>query len=135
MKKIIISICIMVLAGVSVFAASNGSVAPTEKELAKLSKSYKLKETHKDLACGDCHGEVSLDKYYLINSDTCLNCHGSREDVAELTKHLDDKDVNPHRSFHSGVATECYECHREHKPSRNYCGNCHDTDIWMDPVP
>ena len=134
MKKLLIPVIIM-FASVAAFAASGKSTATTEKDLAKIAKNYKLKETHKGLACGDCHDKASLEMYYLISSDNCLNCHGSREDVAELTKDLDAKDVNPHRSFHSGTKTECYECHREHKSSRNYCGNCHDTDIWMKPVP
>lgn len=97
--------------------------------------SVSMKEHHKDLECADCHGETPKDKYYLIQSEACLSCHGSREETAELTKELDGDNVNPHRSFHSGTATECYECHREHKPSRNFCGNCHDTDLWMKPVP
>ncbi len=94
-----------------------------------------LKEHHKDLECADCHGNESEEKYYLTPSEACLSCHGSRQEVAELTKELDAGNVNPHRSFHSGTATECYECHREHKLSRNFCGNCHDTDLWMNPVP
>lgn len=132
MKKIILPILIISLAAFSAFAATNKADAPKSKAT---SKEYKLKDSHKDFACADCHGDVAEDKYYLIKSEACLSCHGSREDVAALTKDLDATDTNPHRSFHSGTATECYECHREHKPSINYCGNCHDTDIWMKPVP
>lgn len=98
-------------------AAYAKSKAPSAKALNNMAEDYPNKEWHVGFECADCHGKAPLDRYYLVNSDVCLSCHGSREDVAELTSRLDVAAVNPHRSFHSGTATECYECHREHRPS------------------
>lgn len=111
--------------------------APTEETLAKMAADYPLKETHKDFSCIDCHGEETpVEEYYLISSQSCFNCHGSAEDVAALTPQYDGKGgINPHNSFHLDTRIECYMCHQEHKPSRNYCAQCHDTNVWMPKVP
>lgn len=111
--------------------------APTEETLAKMAADYSLKDTHKEFSCIDCHGEETpLDDYYLISSNSCFNCHGSAEDVAALTTQYDGKSgINPHNSFHLDTRIECYMCHHEHKPSHNYCAQCHDADVWMAKVP
>lgn len=113
------------------------TMVPTEETLAKISANYKLKETHKNFSCVDCHGEETpLEEYYLIPSQSCFNCHGSPEDVAALTPQYDGKGgINPHNSFHLDTRIECYMCHQEHKPSRNYCAQCHDANVWMPKVP
>lgn len=113
------------------------AVVPTEEMLAKMAPNYSLKETHKDFSCTDCHGEETpLEEYYLIPSQSCFNCHGSPEDVAALTPQYEGKGgINPHNSFHLDTRIECYMCHQEHKPSRNYCAQCHDADVWMAKVP
>ncbi len=131
MKKSIILICLLTLTAVVTFA----NTPMSEKELAELSKGRTLKEVHVDLDCADCHDETSAERYYLVKSESCMNCHGTKAEVAELTKHLDAKRENPHNGFHTDLNLECYSCHKEHETSINYCSICHDVSTWMKPTP
>lgn len=66
----------------------------------------------------------------------CLNCHGSYEELIELTKDstvcTDKKEnvVNPHDT-HLGQA-DCYHCHRIHRVSSGvrYCYTCHHAGVF-----
>ncbi len=135
MKNIASLLILSLFIGFTWASTADNKLPPSEQELSAMVSQYPVKPQHKSLSCTTCHGANSLNRYYLTDSETCLKCHSSREIVAERTKALDANNINPHRSFHSGTATECYECHRQHRPSRNYCGNCHDVDLWMKPVP
>lgn len=98
-----------------------------------------------NVACQDCHqrsvrdglrelASVATGLYELplkdrsVNRDTCLRCHGSDEVLAARTQQLIGPDGfalgrNPHDS-HWGPL-ECAVCHRMHRPSQDFCSNCH----------
>lgn len=57
-----------------------------------------------------------------VENDVCLTCHRSYESLAERTAHLS---RNPHDSHWPNV--RCTLCHKAHRPSENYCAQCHDT--------
>ena len=80
-----------------------------------------LEEKHKNvgITCEDCHKEKPPSK--LVPTAVCLSCHGSYSELTEKTK--DVKPRNPHES-HLGEL-DCDNCHHVHKPSVNYCGECH----------
>ena len=96
-----------------------------------------IKPHHKnaDLECCDCHGPGAVSSYQPVETKGCLSCHGSMEDVAALTKHLDAEEVNPHNSYHYGPKLDCFVCHSEHKQSESLCNFCHDASTWMKPAP
>ena len=80
-----------------------------------------LFEKHTDfgLACMTCHDEAPAAK--AVPTTVCLSCHGSNDDLADLT---DGKgSSNPHAS-HNGPL-DCDKCHNVHKPSVNFCQECH----------
>ncbi len=80
-----------------------------------------LRGKHKEnaIACVDCHQTETPDSPADVES--CLNCHGGFEGMAEATKDLT---INPHDS-HLGEV-DCTECHRIHEPSVLYCNKCHN---------
>ena len=43
--------------------------------------------------------------------------------------------INVHDSYHFGRTENCFDCHREHKPSTNQCATCHDIEAWKMPTP
>jgi hypothetical protein len=59
-----------------------------------------------------------------VSKDVCLRCHvhGDYSELIELTK---DIKVNPHEPHHYGEM-DCAICHKMHKPSEDYCSNCHE---------
>lgn len=90
-----------------------------------------IKPHHKEVQmdCRDCHGNVSKENYKSVETLTCLQCHSSKEKLADRLKFLGKK--NPHNSIHDGQNLNCYSCHNEHKPSYNMCTDCHNTSKWM----
>lgn len=68
--------------------------------------------------CIDCHGTAKPTDG--VEESKCLECHDSRNAIAELTAKLD---VNPHFGHEDGVA--CNSCHREHEMSILSCDDCH----------
>ena len=82
---------------------------------------YSLHE-NSQVTCGDCH----TDGYGFgteVQTATCLQCHGSYEELAELTPHPEIEEANPHKS-HLGEV-DCSVCHHAHTPSVTYCLQCH----------
>ncbi len=77
------------------------------------------------LACAGCHGEAT--PHAPGATAVCLNCHGSYAAIAAKTA---TSDPNPHAS-HKGELP-CESCHHAHKPSVDYCAQCHD---WGFKVP
>ncbi|MGQ9665821.1 MAG: cytochrome c3 family protein [Anaerolineae bacterium] len=57
-----------------------------------------------------------------VESDMCLKCHRSYQSLAARTAHLS---RNPHDSHWPNL--RCTLCHKVHRPSQNYCAQCHDT--------
>lgn len=97
------------------------------------------------ITCQDCHSRTTRDglrdivlniahdnqspiKEHKVQAKECLRCHGSYEVLASRTKGLIGPDGfalgrNPHDS-HWGPL-DCGICHKMHKPSEDFCANCH----------
>lgn len=134
MKKFLITVCAV--------AACLGFALPASAQ------ALKAKHQAAGLACASCHDKDLLAKGQIEPAATsqCLACHGPVEALAKRTDHLritssmvDPKTgaksehkapTNPHNSYHFGTQLDCYECHREHRPSTNECATCHDTKPW-----
>ncbi|MBW1703076.1 MAG: cytochrome c3 family protein [Deltaproteobacteria bacterium] len=78
------------------------------------------------LSCEDCHD--SIESVQPIDTQKCLQCHGTFHDVAACTK---DMNPNPHDS-HLGIELDCRLCHHVHKKSENFCNRCHEHE-WKVP--
>lgn len=98
-------------------------------------KTNKPHHQNAGLACSDCHGSGDVAAYQPAETEKCLSCHGSLEEVADLTKHLDAEEINPHNSYHYGPVLDCFVCHSEHRPSQSLCTSCHDASGWMNAAP
>lgn len=73
------------------------------------------------MTCETCH---TADKKLKMVGDNeiCVSCHG---DYPEMIKKTEGRyEVNPHAQ-HDGLLP-CTECHKGHKASVNYCGDCHN---------
>jgi hypothetical protein len=103
------------------------------------------------LECLDCHkfdmqqslGETI--KYITGNYETplrerslpmekCLQCHehNSYTDLASRTEWLVEKiQRNPHKSHYGEL--ECSNCHNMHRPSEDYCSQCHSPTNLLGP--
>lgn len=133
---------------IAAFAAFLSFVLPTTAQ------TLKPKHQAVGLECQTCHKpeQVAKGQFEPAPSAQCLSCHGPAEDLAKRTARLDfvsemvdpktgaksqhKAKTNPHDSFHFGTQLDCYECHREHRPSKNECATCHDTKPWgMKPTP
>lgn len=90
---------------------------------------------HQDVACAQCHGKGPQTAYSTPFAQACLQCHGSSADVAKRTAALDERNLNPHNSYHYGMDMDCMTCHRQHTPSYDACNQCHDFRQWMKPTP
>lgn len=152
MKKLLIVLGIIILAGAAfLYEGMNAKEQSRETDvklpkttlsaskLTELQKDYPSKNaSHSKLGfdCVTCHGDFKDPKEVTpLQKEQCLSCHGDYKKVAERTSFLDKKEVNPHDGFHHKDELDCADCHREHKPSVNYCANCHDTKVWMKSTP
>ncbi len=75
-----------------------------------------------NITCSGCH-EKSFPQEQT-SMDSCLACHGTYEQVTDLTQ---DMTPNPHDS-HMGEI-RCTLCHKGHEESVLYCNQCHEFDI------
>ncbi|MBU1193912.1 MAG: cytochrome c3 family protein [Proteobacteria bacterium] len=101
------------------------------KDTPKLTHTLPLSHTHRlnGVSCKDCHGNTQPPK--LVNTDQCFSCH-TIENLLNNTK--DNKEANPHNS-HYGPELDCDLCHHVHKPSENFCNQCHEfTFIIPSPI-
>ena len=80
-----------------------------------------LADKHKiaGIACGGCHKENPPKDQ--VPTVICNECHGDQAKLANRTQKVI---PNPHESHLGDV--KCELCHHAHKPSENYCGNCHE---------
>lgn len=87
-----------------------------------------LAERHKamDISCLDCHGVTTPKPASVFNNQGCINCHGSIDEVAEVTKV---KNLYPDPHYNHLVELGCTECHQGHQPSVNMCNDCHNIDF------
>jgi hypothetical protein len=102
------------------------------------------------LNCAMCHGAGDTRRYQPVDTKTCVTCH-ERTVLIRKTERVNKtvreknpvsglvetvvKDLNPHSGHHDRGRLDCFECHREHKPSKNLCAQCHDVERWMRPIP
>jgi len=78
------------------------------------------------VSCAACHGQ-NISTPAPMSTEQCLVCHGPLDELAGLTAHLDP--YNPHQSPHGPAYAECSLCHQVHRPSVNFCADCHDVDF------
>ncbi len=71
------------------------------------------------IACEDCHKESPPREQ--VATAICNKCHGDLAKIAERTKKVI---PNPHESHLGNV--KCELCHHTHRPSEDYCSNCHE---------
>ena len=76
------------------------------------------RHTGAGLACGACHGGDSPEREPPASG--CVTCHG---DLAAMGERSRKASPNPHKS-HKGVV-ECRMCHHVHRPSTDWCAQCH----------
>lgn len=79
-----------------------------------------LKSYHTGMECIDCHDSKKPTTPAI--DAKCESCHGTPEEVAELTKDLR---RNPHNSIHYETSAPCTVCHKEHQKSEVLCYTCH----------
>ncbi|MDI6797582.1 MAG: cytochrome c3 family protein, partial [Desulfatibacillaceae bacterium] len=91
----------------------------------RLENRLPLSHTHllAGISCGDCHEDP--DSPMFVEKETCMACH-ARQDILQATKET--KPVNPHDS-HYGPDLGCDLCHLVHRPSENFCNQCHEYDF------
>ena len=137
MKKYIWTCLVVAILGCTLFSAHSlwaENTAPAyepgitekvslwmDKKLGKKTvKPYHQKIHQNGTNCALCHGAENPTK--AADDANCLKCHGTREQVAQLTAELE---PNPHDSPHYGFDVPCSTCHMEHKPAEIYCSSCH----------
>jgi fumarate reductase flavoprotein subunit len=82
-----------------------------------------VKHTDFGVDCITCHDEDPPAK--PVPTEVCLSCHGSYDDLADKTSDMGAN--NPHGS-HNGPL-DCGNCHGVHRPSVNFCAQCHASDL------
>ncbi|MFT5805773.1 MAG: hypothetical protein ACI9LG_000010 [Moritella dasanensis] len=83
------------------------------------------KKIHQNGNSGElCHG--SKEPVTPADTANCANCHGTPEDVSQLTEEME---PNPHNSPHWEAELPCDSCHVEHGESKSVCKNCHQFDF------
>lgn len=83
-------------------------------------KDYHYKVHQNGASCQLCHsGEAPTSP---PDDASCIRCHGTAEQMAQVTAKLE---RNPHKSPHYGLYAPCTSCHKEHKPSKVLCLDCH----------
>jgi DnaJ-class molecular chaperone len=80
--------------------------------------SLRGKHASEGITCKDCHKTSTPTT--AATEQSCMECHGTYDKIAALTKHLHG---NPHNS-HLGQM-ECNKCHGIHKPTVIPCLDCH----------
>lgn len=99
--------------------------------LANAASAQTLRPQHQAMIkdCTVCHSpanQVAGNPFVTPKDETCLQCHGSYQALAERTKDKVNGEPNPHASHHYGEGIACTACHNEHQPSKVYCNNCHE---------
>lgn len=75
-------------------------------------------------SCADCHSTDAPSS--APETEKCLDCHGSYEDLAALTANPEE-DINPHASHYGPLP--CNNCHKSHEKSVLLCDQCHNFAI------
>lgn len=99
--------------------------------VASAAQAMKIGGAHAEFgfSCADCHQQDEPETAPTMKD--CLSCHGTYEELAELTKPQGETDpdtfANPHHS-HMGPVP-CMECHKTHQKSVMICEDCHNFDM------
>jgi len=113
--------CIALLTAISLTLLSTTySSTDAVKKSETVKPSLSKHEKYAELTCEDCHPTKPPKP---VTTKQCLSCHGSLEEVAGMTRHLD---PNPHNPPHYGTGLDCDLCHHEHFESENFCSQCHE---------
>lgn len=78
--------------------------------------------------CVSCHITQGNPKLKMVDNashEVCVQCHGFYDKVVKLTEKKDEQ--NPHAQHDGNLP--CSECHKGHKPSVNYCAQCHNFEF------
>lgn len=86
----------------------------------KTVKAHHLKVHQNGTRCDLCHD--AQNPATPADDSSCLKCHGSTQQVSQLTAKLE---KNPHDSPHYGTQAACTACHKEHGASVVACYECH----------
>lgn len=137
MNKSIVALVAGLFFSMLSFFSQAQEIVPSSLFSVENKANYSLKPHHKKLQfeCVMCHSKAEENVYKKLETNDCLTCHKSKEAVARRTEFMDVNHTNPHNSLHDGLDLDCHECHSEHKPSKNLCSFCHNTENWMNPVP
>ena len=62
-----------------------------------------------------------------VSNQACFRCHAhqSYPELVERTKHIK---LSPHVPYH-WPEMDCRICHKMHRPSEDYCSECHDPSV------
>ncbi len=77
----------------------------------------------RNVNCQACHQTAQPKPGATVATAQCSQCHGSLDQVAELTKQ---KKLDPDPHYNHLVGLNCAECHQGHAPGKNMCGTCHN---------
>jgi hypothetical protein len=117
MKRIFFLILGLVVAGLTATAfAVEGPSGESQVLLLQ-------KHLGKGVVCTGCHQETP--PATSVKTTKCLSCHGTYDQLADKTEGKAAQ--NPHAS-HNGELS-CDSCHNVHKPSVNYCSQCHQFEF------
>lgn len=120
MKKLLFCLSLLVLA-----ASANAQDAQKGKFLGD-------RHVQRGVQCAVCHGEKVSGQLPEDQEkhEPCVKCHGFYDKVAAKTQPKDPEEQNPHGQHDGNLP--CTTCHKGHKESVNYCGQCH---MWNFKVP
>lgn len=102
------------------------ATTPFAAESAARGPNVLLLQKHlgKGVNCAGCHAEAPPAK--AVAMAKCLTCHGgSYEKLAAKSEGKGEH--NPHASHQGDLS--CDSCHNIHKPSVNYCAQCHQFEF------
>jgi hypothetical protein len=111
----IMGLSILVISNVMLPFLGNHSFLATASQPSFLADRHKLT----GIGCEGCHKENPPKEQ--VPTVVCGKCHGDQAKLANRTQKVI---PNPHDSHLGNV--ECGLCHHAHKPSEDYCGNCHE---------
>ncbi|WP_278917423.1 cytochrome c3 family protein [Helicobacter pullorum] len=107
------------------------------------SKHFPIYGIHKklDLSCTDCHLEENPKEYSSAMNQSCKNCHGGYDKLADYTSGLGHNN-NIHQSPHY-ESLDCDVCHKSHidisntpkdKLPKNLCASCHGQETMQNLI-
>ena len=116
MRRLLFLILGITLLAAGLPAVSSAQQAPGNAPLLQ-------KHLGAGLNCAACHKETP--PAATVKMEQCFTCHGNYDKLADKT---DGKGAhNPHASHNGDLP--CESCHHVHKPSVNFCAQCHQFEF------